>query len=82
MNVIREPDKAVITQRGRPRLKPGDEVLRYDLNSDAGWNLCATGAWHKVNSEEVLDKGSLCGFGDKSMSYIAVTIKRREGTVD
>jgi len=30
---------------------------------------------------EVVDKGSFCGFGDKSMGYIAVT-KRRERTVD
>ena len=56
-------------------------MLRYGLNSDADWKLWAKGAWHKVNSEDVIDKGSLCGLGDKSMCYIAVT-KRPERTVD
>jgi hypothetical protein len=83
VNVIREPDKAVVTQpsEGDPTPKPGDEVLRYGLNGDGYWNLGAKGAWHKVNSEEVVDKGSVRGFGDKTMCYIVVT-ERRERMVD
>ena len=39
-----------VLNEGDPTLKPGDEVLRYGLNSDGNWNLWAEGAWHKLNS--------------------------------
>jgi hypothetical protein len=75
VNVIREPDQGVVTQPtvDDPPLKPGDDVLLYGLNGDGDWNLWTKGAWHKVNSENVVAKGSSCGFADKSQCYIAIT---------
>jgi hypothetical protein len=74
VNVIREPDTAVVTSANNdPLLKAGDRVLRYGLNSDGFWNIWVNGAWNTVSEEDVVEKGSFCGFSDKTECYIAIT---------
>jgi hypothetical protein len=75
VNVIREPDKGVVTHTSEddPALKPGDNLLRYGLDSNGDWNLWTNGAWHKADAEKVVDKGTSCGFADKTECYIAIT---------
>jgi len=65
-----------VLNEGDPTLKPSDEVRRYGLNSDGDWSLWAKAAWHKVNSEEVVDKGS---FGDRGVKERWIEVKTKTG---
>jgi|HubBroStandDraft_1064217.scaffolds.fasta_scaffold00006_61 hypothetical protein len=80
VNVTREPDRALAIQThdDDPLFEPGDPALRYGLNSDGYWNLWAKGAWHKISAEEVVEKGSVCGFGDKSQCSVQIVKNGRK----
>jgi hypothetical protein len=80
VNVIREPDRALIKQSGAESLaqvkgvslKPGDVVLRFGLHTDGTYQLWAKGVWFTHDYEEIAEKGDVCGFGDKSQCTIEI----------
>jgi hypothetical protein len=80
VNVIGEPDRALIKQSGAKSLaqvkgvslKPGDAVLRYGFNSDGTYELWAKGVWFTHDDEVIAEKGDICGFGDKDQCTIVI----------
>jgi hypothetical protein len=77
VNVIREPDKARVLQAsqandGLPALQPGDSVLGYGTRGDGSYIFWAKGAWSSSYYENVIAKGSWCGFADKSQCNIEI----------
>jgi hypothetical protein len=77
LNIIREPDRAVVVNpldavAGSPP-KPGDLVLRFGLNGDSDWKYWSKGVWFTESCEKVVEKGSECGFADKTQCTIAIT---------
>jgi len=73
VNVIREPDRALINRTpGGSSLKPGDIVLRYGLHADGDWDFWSEGGWFTETFEEIVEKGSTCGFG-KNQCTIVIT---------
>jgi hypothetical protein len=75
VNVIREPDRAVVRQLGadaHPFLKAGDVVLRYGFHWDGESDFWGKGVWFTVNFEDIEEKDSFCGFG-KDQCAIKIT---------
>jgi len=76
VNLIREPDRAVVKHSGpdlAPLLKPGDVVLRYGLHADGDSDFWGMGVWFTENYEQIIEKGSWCGFSDKTLCTIEIT---------
>jgi hypothetical protein len=76
VNVIREPDRAVVKHPGpdlAPLLKPGDVVLRYGLHADGDSDFWAMGVWFTESYEQIIEKGSSCGFADKTLCTVEIT---------
>jgi hypothetical protein len=80
VEVIAEPDQAILTQRGAGMLvahglvaNPGDVVLRYglqvDRNGDRNWDLWADGAWFTAH-EDSMTTG--CGSDDQGQCMFAL----------
>ncbi len=80
VNVIREPDRALIKPSGAKSLaqvkgvslKPGEVVLRYGLHPDGTYKLWAKGVWFAYDYEEIAEKGDICGFGNKNQCTIEI----------
>jgi hypothetical protein len=74
VNIIREPDRGVITgpvdESLRP-LVPGDEVLGYGLHSDGFITFWGKGVSFTEYYENLAFRGS-CGFADKSECHINI----------
>ena len=73
VNVIREPDRAELTQGGVDDLKQrgisakqGDVVLRYGLDAGGDWTFWANGVWYTESYEGELHKVDSCGFTDST----------------
>jgi len=76
VNVILEPDKAVITHADPgldAPLQAGDQILGYGFGGSGDWNYWAKGEWHKLYYESVLAKDSKCGFRDPKGCYARIT---------
>lgn len=69
VNVIREPDQAVMTQGDRR----GDVVLGYGFHANGNMDFWAKGVWFQDYYESIVAKGSWCGFADKSQCDIQIT---------
>jgi hypothetical protein len=41
----------------------GDVVFRYGLYADGDWGFWGKGVWFTETFEEMVEKGSFCGFG-------------------
>jgi hypothetical protein len=83
LEVIREPDQALLTKTGAVELskelakdgisfKPGDVVLRYGFRDDGNWDFWGKGAWFKFYCENEGDLKGGCGFADRSQCEFAV----------
>jgi hypothetical protein len=81
VEVIAEPDQAILTQRGAGMLaahglvaNPGDVVLRYglqvDSSGDRNWDLWADGAWFTAH-EDSMTTG--CGSDDQGQCMFALS---------
>lgn len=66
VNVVREPDRALVKQPEQLdkdlSLKPGDVVLRYGDHADGYSDFWARGVWYTEYFEQIVDKGGRCGF--------------------
>jgi hypothetical protein len=71
VNVIREPDRGLIfrTPNGSS-LKPGDLVLRYGLHANGDSDFWSKGVWFTETFEEIVEKGSWCGFGENQCTIM------------
>jgi hypothetical protein len=76
VNIIRKPDKDVITQKvyEAPFVGPGDKVLGYGYHPDGTTSFWSKGMWFTEHEEHVASKG-VCGFADKTQCTINI-IKR------
>lgn len=75
VNVIRKPDRGVITGKVDPSLGPvaqGDEVLGYGLHSDGFISFWSKGVWFTEYEDNIAFKGS-CGFADKTECHVNIT---------
>ena len=75
VNIIREPDRAVITGGVDESLRPlvrGDEILGYGLHSDGSISFWGKGISFTEYYENIAFKGS-CGFADKTQCHINIT---------
>jgi hypothetical protein len=75
VNIIREPDRGVITGKIDESLRPlvrGDEVLGYGLRSDGFISFWGKGISFTESYENIVFKGS-CGFADKTQCHINIT---------
>jgi hypothetical protein len=75
VNIIREPDRGVITGGVDDSLRPlvrGDEVLGYGLHSDGLISFWGKGISFTEYYENIAFKGS-CGFADKTQCHINIT---------
>jgi hypothetical protein len=75
VNIIREPDRGVITAKVDESLRPlvlGDEVFGYGLRSDGFISFWGKGISFTEYYENVAFKGS-CGFADKTQCHINIT---------
>jgi hypothetical protein len=75
VNIIREPDRGVITGNVDESIRPlvrGDEVLGYGLRSDGSISFWGKGISFTEYYESVAFKGS-CGFADKTQCHINIT---------
>ncbi len=73
VNVIREPDLAVITQPDGAFLQRGDIVLGYGFHANGFMDFWAKGVWFEDYVESIVAKGSWCGFADKTQCDIQIT---------
>ena len=73
VNVIREPDLAVMTQPDGVFLQPGDVVLGYSIHANGFMDFWAKDVWFQDNFESIVAKGSWCGFADKTQCDIQIT---------
>jgi hypothetical protein len=75
VNIIQEPDRAVITGEVDESLRPlvrGDEVLGYGLHSDGDVSFWGKGVLFTEHFDNIALKGS-CGFADKTQCQINIT---------
>ena len=75
VNIIREPDRGVITEEVDESLRPlvrGDEVLGYGSHSDSFVSFWGKGVSFTEYYENIALKGS-CGFADKTQCHINIT---------
>jgi hypothetical protein len=75
VNIIREPDRGVVTAKVDESLRPlvlGDEVFGYGLRSDGFISFWGKGISFTEYYENVAFKGS-CGFADKTQCHINIT---------
>lgn len=75
VNVIQEPDRAVITGEVDESLRPlvrGDEVLGYALHSDGEVSFWGKGVLFSEHFDNIAFKGS-CGFADKTQCRVNIT---------
>ncbi len=73
VNVIREPDRALVTTPFlQPQLRPGEVILRYGLNKYDYWNFWAKGAWFAEYIDQVVEKRASCDFPDARACYIKI----------
>jgi hypothetical protein len=73
VNVIRQPDRAVMTQPDGAFLQPGDVVLGYGFHANGSMDFWAKGVWLDAYYESIVAKGSWCGFADKTQCDIQIT---------
>lgn len=73
VNVIREPDRAVITQPDGAFLQRGDVFLGYGFHANGSVDFWAKGVWFEDYFESIVAKGSFCGFADKTECDIQIT---------
>ncbi len=70
VNLIREPDKVRVLRPSRadenPLLRPGEVVQGYGFRGDGTYMIWAKGVWTGDYHQQVVTKGSGCGFTDKS----------------
>jgi hypothetical protein len=80
VNVIREPDRAVIkyvdTYMDSSLLKVGDIVFGYGIEAGGGDVFWANGLWFDVGDESVAEHG-LCGFHPALAKADAISISSR-----
>jgi hypothetical protein len=80
VNVIREPDRALIKQSGVESLarekgvslKSGDVVFRYGNHADGYSDFWTRGVWYTEYWEEIVVKDGWCGFADKSECTVEI----------
>jgi len=75
VNIIREPNRGVITGNVDESLRPlvlGDEVLGYGLRSDGYISFWGKGVSFTEYYENIAVKGA-CGFADKTQCHINIT---------
>ena len=75
VNVIREPDRGVITGEVDQSLRPlaqGDEVLGYGLHSDGLVSFWGKGIWFTEYEDDIAHEGS-CGFANKRECHVNIT---------
>ncbi len=81
LEVIREPDQALLTETGAAELtkeyglsfKRGDRVLRYGLRDDCQFDFWGKGVWFGFfDTEHQGDLNGGCGFADKSECEFAI----------
>lgn len=75
VNIIREPDRGVITGEVDQSLRPlaqGDEVLGYGLHSDGLVSFWGKGVWFTEYVDNIAFKDA-CGFADKSECHVNIT---------
>jgi hypothetical protein len=75
VNIIREPDRGMISGKVDESLRPlvlGDEVLGYGLHSDGFISFWGKGISFTEYYENIAFKGS-CGFADKTQCHINIT---------
>ena len=73
VNVIREPDRALITQLHDGVLRPGDVVLGYGFHANGGMDFWSNGVWFEDFVESIIGKGGSCGFADETQCDIQIT---------
>jgi len=84
VNVVREPDKAVIKFVGRfddPSLKVGDVALGYGAEADGNIVFWSNGVWFAQWIEAVAEKGA-CGFTSGFGQGGCVVDITEDGTAD
>jgi hypothetical protein len=73
INIIREPDKALVTQPFvQPSLKPGEVILRYGIDYDDNWNFWAKGTWFAENYAQVVEKDASCNWPDQRACHVKI----------
>ena len=80
VNVIREPDRALIKQGGVESLsqetgvplKAGDVILCYGFHFDGNYDFWAKGVWFTYYYEAIAGKGDTCGFADKNQCIVVI----------